>query len=151
MAERRGVLKEIINKYKYESVRCAAVALGELLGGLIEGYYTIVPLPTIRRHVRERGFDHIGLLARRIVRVCGCEVDALLFREKNAVQVGSDIETRKSQAKQAYGLMRPPDADKRYLLLDDVCTTGSTLLAAEKILRRAGARSISVAVIAKSV
>ena len=150
VALRRGAIKELINSYKYESVRSAGRVLAEMLAWRIGEEYAIVPLPTIGKHVRERGFDHVCLLAKNLERLgCGKVVN-LLARVTNTVQVGSDEETRRKQAEVAYGILREPRPNERYLLLDDVCTTGSSLLAAEKILRRAGARLISVAVIAKS-
>lgn len=41
--------------------------------------------------------------------------------------------------------------DRRILLIDDVLTTGATVNAAAKVLRRAGARDVSVLVLARVV
>ncbi len=92
-----------------------APILAEALAGVIDDSYTLVPLPTISRHIRERGFDHIGLICKKM----GMPVEKALVRRKNTVQVGASVEERREQAKTAYGLGKI-DVDKRYLLVDDV-------------------------------
>ena len=67
-----GALKSLINNYKYNSVRACGDALAELLAECINiESAVVVPLPTIGKHVRERGFDHTKLLARKLVRLKG--------------------------------------------------------------------------------
>ncbi|MDO4730311.1 MAG: hypothetical protein Q4A96_03910 [Candidatus Saccharibacteria bacterium] len=58
LGERRGVLKELISEFKYNSNKAAGAKLVELIGGLVgfDKDAIIVPLPTIMKHVRERGF-----------------------------------------------------------------------------------------------
>ena len=108
----------------------------------------IVPLPTIKKHIRERGFDHTMLIAKKLARRRKWQVDAILGRAKNTVQVGSDQETRLKQAREAYLINKPADKNAVYLLLDDVWTTGASMRAAIKKLREAGGTKIVVAVLA---
>ncbi len=110
----------------------------------------IVPLPTIMKHVRERGFDHTAKLAHYLVRANGLRMAKVLVRGNNAVQVGASEEKRKEQAKTAYIVKPDIDQSGNYLLLDDVWTTGSSMLAACDALRQAGCKKINVAVLAKS-
>lgn len=58
LGERHGVLKELISEFKYNSNKVAGAKLVELIGGLVgfDKDTIIVPLPTIMKHVRERGF-----------------------------------------------------------------------------------------------
>lgn len=110
----------------------------------------IVPLPTIMKHVRERGFDHTAKLAHYLARANGLRMAKVLVRGNNAVQVGASEEKRKEQAKTAYIVKPDIDQSENYLLLDDVWTTGSSMLAACDALQRAGCKNINVAVLAKS-
>ncbi len=91
-----------------------------LLNVLDDDKYVIVPLPTIRRHIRERGFDHIGRMASIISRNSSSSVSKILWRNNDAVQVGASREERKKQAKTAYKVRGDIDTNANYLLLDDV-------------------------------
>ena len=58
---------------------------------------------------------------------------------------------RRKQAAMAYRIAGKVNPETEYLLMDDVWTTGSSILAARDVLRKAGARKISVVVIAKTI
>ena len=126
-------------------MRAASFELASLLSRVIDGNYTLVPLPTIRKHIRERGFDHIGLICKKI----GMPVEKVLKRKKNYVQVGANIEQRRAQASDAYGAANI-DPRANYLLVDDVWTTGSSMMAACEAMSKAGSKNLAIAVIARS-
>ena len=110
----------------------------------------VVALPTIRRHIRERGFDHMAKMAKAVAIMNNLEVVKVLKRGNNAVQVGVSMEKRKEQAKTAYIARDDIDRQANYLLIDDVWTTGSSMMAACEALKQVGCKKVSVAVIAKS-
>lgn len=74
----------------------------------------------------------------------------ILGRCNNAVQVGADAEARKKQAEDAYFVQRRLNPNLQYVLIDDIWTTGSSILAACGEMQKAGAMNISVAIVAKS-
>ena len=151
---RDRLIGRLVHDFKYHSVRALKHPLAEVLDNALPYFdepVTIVPLPTIRRHVRERGFDHTLKIAQALAKRRGWQVEQLFERAKNTVQVGTDKETRKRQARRAYSLAKPVDDEKLYLLLDDVWTTGASMKAAEKILLQAGVSKIVKAVLAVSV
>ncbi len=107
-------------------------------------------MPTIQKHIRARGFDHMSKLAKCLARQNGLEVAEVLVRGNNCVQVGASEEKRRKQAKTAYITKSGIDVNASYLLIDDVWTTGSSMMAAAKTLREAGCKHLNIAVIAKS-
>ena len=155
VGQRSDILDTIIQDFKYHSVRALAFPLAELLDQTlpkISGQVVIVPLPTIPRHIRKRGLDHTYLIAKNLARLRGpnYQTAKILLRSKNTVQVGSDSQTRRLQAAEAYTL-RPnflPNPNTTYLLLDDVWTTGSSMLSALQQFRNANIKNICLAVIA---
>ena len=63
---REGIIKNLVNLFKYQGVRACGVELARLFMlrfGKLSEDMVVVPLPTIRKHVRERGFDHTAKLA----------------------------------------------------------------------------------------
>ncbi len=153
---REGVLEKMVEEYKYQSVRAMDVEMVELIDRRIPEDFgedeeiVVVPLPTIGRHVRERGFDHTLELAKKLAKRRGWKCERVLTREADTVQVGAKVAEREEQAKKAYVVRGGLDANKHYILLDDVWTTGASMRAAEKVMRAAGAVRMSVAVIAVS-
>ena len=149
---RDDLVGRLVHELKYHSTRVLAGELAEILAEIlptIDGEVAVVPLPTIRRHVRERGLNHTVLIAKKLARKRGWAVKNILTRTKDTVQVGTDELTRRAQAKEAYGLSGEKiDPEMTYVLFDDVWTTGASMRAALKKLRKAGAVKIVIAVLA---
>lgn len=106
----------------------------------------LVPLPTIRKHIRERGFDHTlrlcfeleNFLQKELERLgVKVEYENLLVRKNKTVQVGKVKKERMRQAEKAYGIREGIKIENKtlYILVDDVTTTGASLAAAKKILQ----------------
>ena len=106
----------------------------------------LVPLPTIRKHIRERGFDHTLRLCFELEQVLqeklkgsgiSVEYQSLLWRKNKTVQVGKEKKERVKQAEKAYGIREGIKIESKtlYVLVDDVTTTGASLAAAKKILQ----------------
>ncbi len=151
---RDGLLKHLIHDYKYNSVRSLGKTFAELLNHALPEVPNaiIVPLPTIPRHIRERGFDHTKLIAKHLARIRHYKIETMLKRSRNIVQVGADRHTRLEQAKNAYYIdpKAKIEPTTTYILFDDVWTTGASMKAAIKELRDAGALDIIILTLAIS-
>lgn len=146
---REGALAKLVKDFKYESVRAIGKVLAEMLDetlpkGMEE--MVVVPLPTIGRHVRERGLDHTKILGRNLAKRRGWKCEMILGRVTDSVQVGAKAAERKRQASETYEVVGEIDPKKRYLLVDDVWTTGATMQAAAKTMLAAGAKEVYGAV-----
>jgi ComF family protein len=109
----------------------------------------LVPVPLHPRKRRQRGYNQAELLAECAKQVVGeeIEVKCLLRRAIDTVsQTRFDREERRANLKNAFAMA--PGAfitpGQRYILVDDVFTTGSTLNACAAVLRRAGAVKLDV-------
>lgn len=150
---RDTAIGELVEAYKYQAIRSASSDLAEILDVVIpylKGEVVIVPLPTTRKHIRERGFDHTKVVARKLACKKGWKAQSVLARAKNTVQVGADNEQRKKQAKEAFVLRGKIRNDVTYLLFDDIWTTGASMIAGAELLKKGGARKVSGMVIAVS-
>ena len=121
-----------------------AAALAEYLRdaddvGHRKSYIIPVPLGKMRR--KERGFNQVEEIAKRLG---GATVDAtLLERTRETVsQVSLQREKREENMRGAFGAAHPADPACTYILIDDVITTGATLQAAIDALQKAGATHI---------
>jgi len=149
--EREGVLQRIIGAYKFQNNYAAHQLLADILVERIGRLPTdtiIVPVPTVVSHIRERGYDHTLLLAKRMAHQLGVTYRTSLQRNGNAKQREASRAVRKQQAKQAFyvdGSVPPVP----HLLIDDIVTTGATVHYGALALKNAGASEVWVATIAR--
>jgi len=152
VGERNGALQRLIGGFKFrnmkESYRPLAALLDNRLPSL-DNSAVLVPIPTIPAHIRERGYDHMLLIAYELGRLRKLPVQCLLTRDGLSVQHKASRAERLLQAAHAYSIAGNVDPRTTYVLLDDIVTTGATLLYAAQLLHQAGATTILVAAIAR--
>ena len=140
-----GAARRLIRRLKYESVRAAAIPLAAQMAFLPSGEEEIiVPVPTDPKRERMRGFNQSALLAEHIGRILGMQMEKALVRvEERRPQTGLSAADRKRNLAGCMAVNKPVNG-KRIVLVDDVCTTGTTVQEAARALREAGAESIRV-------
>jgi len=146
----------LVQKYKFGHLRTAVRPLAEIMcqmlidSALTRRDYLIVPVPTATSRVRERGFAHSELLAKSIAARLKVEYCPVLRRLGQTRQLGSKREDRLVQLDKSFAIKNGRRAkNRRVLLIDDVLTTGASLIAASKVLKDAGAQQVDAAVFAK--
>ncbi len=110
----------------------------------------LVPVPLHPAKERKRGYNQSRLLAQCLAQATEGEVEVqeLLRRVVDTrTQTHFDRETRRGNLKNAFALAPGATLNpaQRYLLIDDVFTTGSTLNSCAAVLRRGGALRLDVA------
>lgn len=152
-----GVL-DWIHRLKYRSDWHCLPRLGDWLIEGYERFYAnedvggIVPVPLHWRRFWSRGFNQSYELARRLSKHSGLPIFDVLRRSRHtAVQASLTRRARMRNCRGAFVLRKSGfDAGGRSLLLvDDVFTTGSTVNACARELRRAGAGKIFVLTVAR--
>lgn len=152
VASRTGPLETLIDAYKFENAKAAYRPLADLLMARLPDLpkeTVIVPIPTISHHIRQRGYDHVQLVARELGTQLGLTVRPCLRRMTATKQRDASRRQRELQAKRAFVARDGLHPDTSYLLVDDIATTGATLRYAAQALRDVGARRIWVAAIAR--
>jgi len=100
----------------------------------------LVPVPAHARRRRERGGDHVDRLARRWARAWGVAVARPLRRRGGEHQIGLGARERLANLAGHYRTARRPGVSGPVWLVDDVVTTGATLVACARVLEAAGWR-----------
>lgn len=152
VGERAGVLSQLVDSFKFHNNYAAHKDLAALLSdciGILPSNAVIVPLPTVASHVRARGYDHTLLLARALARRQKVSLSQSLRRANNTTQRGGDKTMRQIQAEQAFIVKGQIDGERPYIIVDDITTTGASLYHSASLLRRAGVKTVWVAVIAR--
>ncbi|NTW61890.1 hypothetical protein HGB25_00520, partial [Candidatus Saccharibacteria bacterium] len=71
VGQRDGVLQRLVGLYKFERAKSAYKVLGDLILDILPDLppeTVIVPIPTTPSRIRERGYDHMLLVARYIAK-----------------------------------------------------------------------------------
>lgn len=140
-------LREAIHALKYDNNRSLARPLGERMAAFWQAGHMeadlIVPVPLHRSRQAERGYNQAALLAHVLGQATGIPVAERTVMRKKATRQQALLNAveRRANVKDAF-TCRADMTGKRIVLLDDVCTTGSTLEACASALRAAGAASV---------
>ena len=143
-----GPLRKAIHAFKYDGLRALSPALGRIL----TEYWlehplpadVIVPVPLHPSRQRRRGYNQSSLLARELAKASGVPMDEHCLRRTRPTrpQVGLNAQQRQNNVAGAFLCVDDRVANQRILLIDDVCTTASTLIACATTLRSHGALSV---------
>lgn len=133
VSERSGPLEAAINGLKFHNVKATARSLAELLDErlpLLPESTVIVPIPTVRSHIRQRGYDQVELIARHLAELRHMRIKKLLVRTGKETQHELDRRSRQQAAKRAFRLNTSIAESLKgapLLILDDIITTGATV------------------------
>ena len=152
-----GLVRELIQRFKYGRDQSLVLLLGDLLVPALEDprlkgkeFDAIVPVPLHSVREREREFNQSDLLASRLGKRLGIPVIRVLKRIRaTAPQAGFDRARRMENLEGAFVLRRPLQRDATILLVDDVTTTGTTLDACAAILMEEGAAEVCAVTVAR--
>nr|DAL96533.1 MAG TPA: putative amidophosphoribosyltransferase [Caudoviricetes sp.] len=104
----------------------------------------LVPVPVHPTRKKERGFNQAELLARRIGECLSIPVSAgILVRNKNTMpQKGLDPSGRLKNLEEAFAAGIETKGVEGVILVDDIYTTGSTIEACTRVLKKAGIKRV---------
>ncbi len=113
----------------------------------------MIPVPLGKKRLKERGYNQVGLVARPLAYQMGWlyRPDGLRKIRDTRSQVGLTIPQRRENVRNAYQADPQAVRHKSVLILDDVATTGSTILACTEALLAAGAHQVYALTIARAL
>lgn len=160
VARYEDAVRDAIHALKYRDRLDVAGPLGRLMARagaeLLADADCLIPVPLYRLRLWQRRYNQSALLARWAGRAAGVPVrtDLLMRTRATRPQVGL---TASQRQRNVSGAFMVPDrlagdvAGRRMVLVDDVITTGATIDACARCLRRAGADRVDVLAFARVI
>ncbi len=154
-----GKTRNLIHQFKFRGKAGLSIMISGLISARIlrelelKKYDLIMPIPLHFIRLLARGYNQSYLLARDIARSFNMPVNssALVKRLNTPPQSSLSKAKRLKSIENAFTVKDPEDIEgKNILLIDDLMTTGSTLIEASKTLKKYGAKSIACAVAARA-
>jgi predicted amidophosphoribosyltransferase len=109
----------------------------------------LVPVPPRPSKLRRKGWDQVEDIARILEKRHGIAVRRMLTRRGGLLeQKKLDFDERAANMRACMRVRGRVDPSSRYLVLDDVFTTGATLSACALALKNAGASRVDALVLA---
>lgn len=124
---------------------------------LIEEADLIVPVPLHRTRLWSRRFNQAALLANALSRISDVPTNPLLLTRIRATKSQGVMPSASARRKNVQGAFKVAQGreltirDRTVLVVDDVFTTGATLEACAKALKRAGAARVLALTLARVV
>ena len=142
------VIKELVYKYKgcydYELKDVFLYRYLLYLRIMYRGYY-VVPAPSFHLDDEKRGFNHVVEIYKSL------KLEMLPIIKKIEAHKQSSVSAkRRYNISKIYKIDNVELKGKKILLVDDIFTTGSTIMSCIDLLKKKGAKKIEVLVIAKT-
>ncbi len=150
----------LIHQLKYYNSYEIGIYFGELMGSLIkasgrfENVECIVPVPISVKSLKERGYNQSVAIAEGISKVWGIPLveDCLIRNDSRRRQTELSYSERAENAKGIYILKNSHFIEgKHVLLVDDIITTGNTIINSVRELQKANINSVSFVSLAASI
>jgi ComF family protein len=152
-----GAMQTLVHALKFQDRHDVRLLFGRWLTeagrDIIAGAGTVVPVPLARSRLLKRRFNQAAILAREVARLGGLDYEPMALQRTRATasQIGLSRAARQRNVAGAFSVA--PRWQKRIqgrnvLLIDDVITTGSTVGACARALKKAGAARVDVLALA---
>ncbi|MFT8348622.1 ComF family protein [Clostridium saccharoperbutylacetonicum] len=152
-----GVLKDLILRFKYKKNFTA----GDILAEFLEEYmihnidykgYILTYIPLSKKSQRNRGFNQCEYIAKKIAKDLSIEVFGILVKQRETKEQKTlKKDERYENIKDAFKLKNTATVNNgKFIVIDDVTTTGATLYEAYKLLKKSKAKDIKLLTLAKS-
>ncbi|WP_169237174.1 ComF family protein [Candidatus Roseilinea sp. NK_OTU-006] len=149
-------LREGIHCFKYEGQPQLAEAFAAHMSAIAKANALsadgIVPVPLHATRLKERGFNQSLLLARHISAALGRPVEARALQRIRPTQQQAHLSAtaRKENMRGAFAALPERVQGRALMLVDDVLTTGATLVECAHVLYEAGAQHVVALTLARA-
>jgi len=153
----QGSIRTLIHRIKYNDDGYALRALSSLAMeyNMLPDHLRpdmMIPVPLHPKRLKKRGFNQSLRLARTIFPHIPLGMDILIRTLNTTPQTELSMKERLRNVRNAFEAASPlPEGVEIILLVDDVYTTGATVMACARAIKRAGAKEVHVFTVARTV
>ena len=143
----------ILYDLKYKNHPDIGIVMGRMMAreiqdsGFFEGIDTIVPIPLAKKRQRQRGYNQSLMLAKGVSEITGLPISQKVIR-RTVFEGSQTSKGRWERQENVEKVFELTDAQsfigKHLLIIDDVVTTGATIVACAKELAKAGDIKFSI-------
>lgn len=148
-----GTARSVLKAFKYGRADFLAPRLAERMAEVLPpgaGDALFVPVPATGRERRERGFFPAGELAAELARRSGGTSSRRLLSKIRETERQASLPLAR-RADNVRGAFRARPAPRSVVLVDDVATSGATLSACARALKRRGASRVDAVAFARAL
>jgi ComF family protein len=155
--EEDSPIQSAIHALKYHNNRTVVKDFGKMLVDAYQRYQlnvdVVVPVPLHSSRFRERGYNQSELLAKELCQAYNLPLDTMTLHRirQTEAQVRLKTNERYHNVYGAFSCSSNKLANQTVLLIDDVCTTGSTLDACAIALKQSDTISVWALTLAKEL
>lgn len=147
-------VREIITRYKFRSRKSYAAPLAAFMFtdlknlNMTREFDLVTFVPLHRKRLGERGYNQSELLAENLAKIMDKPLVCSLKKIKDIAPLSKTEHGKRSELVKGCFEALGDVSGKKILLIDDIITTGATVNECSKMLKRAGAKKVFVAVVA---
>lgn len=155
-----GGVKRAVIEHKFDFTHNNAPLFGSQMSSMLEMFFVdsrpdlITFVPSTKNRLHERGYDAIWEIAEEVSFRTGIPLEDNALKKVKDIPQQSKTKSRLARMRNVRGCFSITDKSrvkgKAVVLIDDVYTTGATTRECAKVLKRAGAAYIIIAVVAIS-
>ena len=150
------LILDLIHQVKYKSDRNLGVELGTLLAkyvnwDLLSDYDLLIPVPLHKTRLKVRGFNQSEVIAKALIENTTISLCTNVVIRK----IATTTQTAKTKIDRHINMQKVFQIidnqvikNKKIIILDDVITTGATIISLCEEINKQGARSIAVITLA---
>ena len=154
------ILRDLLLDIKFNAKKRIAQGLGFLWAECLKSNppenisgFELVPMPMHKKKQSRRGFNQAEILTLPLAKALNIPISKALIRTKNTLPQSEVHHSRRAENVDGIFAINPKinPIGKKYILTDDIFTTGASLNECAKTLKNAGAAEVMCMTFAISV